>query len=69
MIWNIWQVSNPKLAELVAVEEPYRIDRDTGIAPTTRGKLKPATQQFIAFLQSPQGAAIFRRWGWITNDT
>jgi accessory colonization factor AcfC len=68
LIWNIWQVSNPKLAEQVAVEEPYRIYRDTGIAPTTRGKQQPASQQFIAFLQSPQGAAIFRRWGWIAND-
>ena len=67
LIWNIWQVSNPKLAEQVAVEEPYRIYRDTGIAPTTRGKQLPASQQFIAFLQSPQGAAIFQRWGWMTN--
>ena len=67
LIWNIWQVSNPKLAEQVAVEEPYRIYRDTGIAPTTRGKQLPASQQFIAFLQGPQGAAIFQRWGWMTN--
>ena len=67
LIWNIWQVSNPKLAEQVAVEEPYRIYRDTGIAPTTRGKQLPASQQFIAFLQSPQGATIFQRWGWTTN--
>jgi accessory colonization factor AcfC len=52
----------------VTVEEPYRIYRDTGIAPTTRGKSHPATQSFVAFLQSPQGAAIFKRWGWMTND-
>jgi len=51
----------------VAVEEPCRIYRDTGIAPITRGKQLPASQQFIAFLQSPQGAAIFQRWGWMTN--
>jgi accessory colonization factor AcfC len=67
LIWNIWQVSNPKLADQVAVEAPYRIYRDTGIAATTRGKQQPASQQFIAFLQSPQGAAIFQRWGWMTN--
>jgi len=67
LTWNIWQVSSPKLAELVPVEEPYRIYRDTAIAPTIRGKRKPAARQFIAFLQSPQGAAIFARWGWMTG--
>lgn len=66
LIWNIWQVSNPKLADAVPVEEPYRIYRDTGIAPTTRGKQRPETAQFMAFLEGPQGAAIFKRWGWMT---
>ncbi len=66
LIWNIWQVSNPTLAEQVAVEAPYRIYRDTGIAPTTRGKQQPAARQFIDFLQGKQGAAIFKRWGWMT---
>lgn len=67
LIWNIWQVSNPSLAEQVDVEAPYRIYRDTGIAPTTRGKQLPAALQFIDFLQSEAGAAIFKRWGWITQ--
>jgi accessory colonization factor AcfC len=68
LIWNIWQVSNPKLAEQVAVEAPYRIYRDCGIAPTTRGKQQPAATRFIAFLQSAQGKAIFKRWGWMTQE-
>ncbi|MGC9163633.1 MAG: extracellular solute-binding protein [Thiomonas sp.] len=67
LIWNIWQVSNPKLADLVEVEEPYRIYRDTGIAPTTRGKQKPQALRFVEFLQGPEGEAIFRRWGWMTG--
>lgn len=67
LIWNIWQVSNPKLADVVPVEEPYRIYRDTGIVATQRGRHRPQSQQFIAFLQSEPGAAIFRRWGWITE--
>ena len=69
LIWNIWQVSNPTLAEQVAVEAPYRIYRDTGIAPTARGKQQPAAQQFIDFLQGKQGAAIFKRWGWMTQGS
>jgi len=69
LIWNIWQVSNPTLAEQVAVEAPYRIYRDCGIAPTTRGKQQPAAAQFIAFLQGAQGKAIFKRWGWMTRET
>lgn len=64
VIWNIWQVANPKLAEVVAVEPEYVIYRDTGVALTTRGKAKPAAQQFVDFLKSPEGAAIFRKWGW-----
>ncbi len=67
LIWNIWQVSNPSLAEVVPLEEPYRVYRDTGIAVTTRGKQRADAQQFIAFLQGPEGAAIFKRWGWLTH--
>lgn len=66
LIWNIWQVSNPGLADVVPIEKAYRIYRDTGIAPTARGKLRPESAQFVQFLEGPKGAAIFRRWGWIT---
>nr|MDX8317385.1 accessory colonization factor AcfC [Agrobacterium rosae] len=37
IIWNIWQVANPKLADVVEVEPDYRIYRDTGIVLTERG--------------------------------
>lgn len=65
LIWNIWQVSNPSLADLVAVEPDYAIYRDFGAVPTTQGKTGTAGRQFIDFLASPEGAAIFRKWGWI----
>jgi hypothetical protein len=29
IIWNIWQVANPTVADLVEVEPEYRIYRDT----------------------------------------
>lgn len=67
LIWNIWQVASPELAEVVPLEEPYRIYRDTGIAPTTAGKQRPEAARFMAFLQSPAGAAVFRRWGWMAG--
>ena len=64
LIWNIWQVESPTLADVVNIAPEYAVYRDAGIAITTRGKLKPQTQRFVDFLQSPAGAAIFARWGW-----
>ncbi|SNB47247.1 substrate-binding domain-containing protein [Geobacter sp. DSM 9736] len=66
LIWNIWQVANRELAETVPLEPEYRIYRDTGIALTLQGKGKPAARGFADFLASPEGAKIFRKWGWIT---
>jgi len=64
LIWNIWQVSNSELADLVEVEEPWRIYRGTDIVLTERGRTNPKAQQFIEFLQSKAGQAIFIKWGW-----
>ena len=67
IIWNIWQVANPTVADLVEVEPEYRIYRDTGIGLTQVGLGKVAAKDFVTFLQSAEGAAIFRKWGWVTN--
>ena len=64
LIWNIWQVANPDLADVVPIEPGYRIYRDTGIALTRLGASNPAAKQFVEFLQSREGAKIFARWGW-----
>ncbi len=64
IIWDIWQVSNPTLADAVAVEPEYRIYRDTCVALTTAGDRKPEAKAFAEFLASPAGQAIFERWGW-----
>lgn len=66
LIWNIWQVANPQLADTVAIERDYAVYRDAGIAITTRAESKPAAKAFVAFLQSPEGARIFAKWGWKT---
>lgn len=67
LIWNIWQVSNPTLADVVAVEEPYRIYRDAGAVVTRHGKANPQAQAFVKFLASAEGRAIFKKWGWKTD--
>ena len=67
LIWNIWQVSNPDLASMVEVEEPYRIYRDAGAVVTRKGKANPQAQAFVDFLEAPEGKAIFRKWGWKTD--
>jgi accessory colonization factor AcfC len=67
LIWNIWQVASPTLADVVEIAPDYAVYRDTGIAITTRGKDKLQAQKFVEFLQSPVGAAIFAKWGWKTR--
>ncbi|MHB9100082.1 MAG: extracellular solute-binding protein [Sulfuricella sp.] len=67
LIWNIWQVANPTLADVVPIEKDYAIYRDTGIVVTKKGDQSPAAKQFMDFLKSPDGAAIFKKWGWITT--
>ena len=66
LIWNIWQVANPTLADLVKVSSNYVIYRDCGIALTKRGKNSAVAKEFIDFLTSRQGEGIFAKWGWIT---
>jgi accessory colonization factor AcfC len=69
LIWNIWQVANPTLADLVPVGADYVLYRDCGIALTQRGKDKPPARAFVEFLQSVDGARIFAKWGWMTPAT
>jgi accessory colonization factor AcfC len=66
LIWSIWQVSNPTLADVVPIEAKYAIYRDAGVAITLRGDTNPASQQFVDFLKFAKGAAIFKKWGWLT---
>ena len=64
LIWNIWQVANPQLAEVVEMDEPFRIYRDTGVVLTHKGQSRPQARAFVEFLQSPAGRKIFAKWGW-----
>ncbi|MHB1122510.1 MAG: substrate-binding domain-containing protein [Ramlibacter sp.] len=67
LIWNIWQVANPQLAEVVEMDEPYRIYRDTGVVLTAKGGATPQARAFVEYLKTPAAAQIFAKWGWRTN--
>lgn len=64
LIWNHWQIANPDVADLVAVEPDLTIWRSTSVAQTKRGLETPAARAFVAFLTSPEGEAVFKKWGW-----
>jgi hypothetical protein len=55
IIWNIWQVSNPNLADVVEVEPEFRIYRDTGIVLTNAGKAKPEAKPSLNTSLRPRG--------------
>jgi len=65
-IWNIWQVANRDLADLVPMSKPYVLYRDCGIALTKQGKGKELAKKFYEFVQSKDVARIFAKWGWTT---
>lgn len=67
LIWNIWQVANPTLADVVPVAPKWRIYRDCGTALTNRGRDKVSAREFLQFLRSREGGRIFAKWGWITT--
>lgn len=68
IVYDIWQVANPDLADLVPVSKRYVVYRSSGAALTKRGEQQPAARDFLVFLQSREGAAIFKKWGWMAGD-
>lgn len=67
LIWNIWQISNPDIADFVPVSDKYVIYRDCGVALTFKGEKNPLAKKFYEFLSSKEAAKIFKKWGWITE--
>lgn len=49
LIWNIWQVANPSLADTVPIEPRYAIYRDAGVAVTKRGRPTPRRSSLFTF--------------------
>lgn len=67
LIWNIWQVANPELADLVPLAPKWLVYRDCGVGLTARGTTRRHARELVQFLESPEGRRIFRRWGWSTG--
>lgn len=67
LIWDIWQVANPQLADLVVMEPEYRIWRSTSIVATRQGETRQAAADFVEFLLSDEGKAIFASQGWLAD--
>jgi accessory colonization factor AcfC len=63
--WNTWHIPLRGRAELIPVSRAYRVLRTCSIALTERGKSKPAAEDFVRFLKSPEASAIFDTWGWV----
>ena len=68
IVYNIWQVANPQLADIVPVSKEYVVYRSSGAALTKQGAQRPIAREFLEFLQSREGAAIFKKWGWMTGS-
>jgi accessory colonization factor AcfC len=66
LIWTTWQRESPVTADLVAIEPANTIHRSAGIALSTRTEQAALATEFADFLQSTEGGAIFRKWGWTT---
>ncbi len=64
LIYNIWEVANQSIADQVQIEPDLRIWRDCGVALTKRGSGSAKAKDFVAFLESAEGRAIFEKWGW-----
>lgn len=65
LIWTIWQKESPASADLINIEPESTIYRSCGIAITNRSERKALGKEFVNFLQSPTGQAIFLKWGWM----
>lgn len=64
IIYNIWQIAHPTVAEIVPIEPEFALYRDAGIALTNRSAGNPQAKAFYDFVLSDAGAAIFKKWGW-----
>ncbi len=67
LIWNIWQIANPEIADYVPVSPSYVIYRDCDIALTRKGEERETVREFYDFLLSERAAKIFKKWGWVTE--
>ncbi len=64
LVWNHWQIAAPEHADLVEIEEAFRIWRSGGTVLPENGASRAAVRRLAAFLAGPQGVRIFARFSW-----
>jgi len=64
IIFPIWSIAHPGLAQVVPLEPQYRLYRDCGVVLTRHGAGDPRARAFVDFLASPSGEKIFEKYGW-----
>ncbi|HXG94274.1 MAG TPA: substrate-binding domain-containing protein [Blastocatellia bacterium] len=62
--YESWHYRLKDMTDLVRLPAGERIHRGTPIAITSITKNRELAEQFIAFLKSDAGHAIFQKWGW-----
>lgn len=64
IIFPIWAVAHPGVADVVPLSPPYLIYRDCGTALTHKGEQQAHARAFLEFLGGPEGRRIFVKHGW-----
>jgi len=64
IIYNIWQIAHPQVAEIVPLGPHHVLYRDMDLSLTQNGKGKTGVEEFYRFVLGPQGKEIFQRFGW-----
>jgi accessory colonization factor AcfC len=59
--------AHPTESDAIRLEPGLEVVRDAGIALTIAGEAKPVAVLFYKFAHSPEGLAIFKRWGWCSR--
>ena len=67
LIFPIWSIAHPGLAQVVNLEPTYRVYRDCGIVFTKQGVMDKHARDFAAFLTGSEGKKIFEKYGWSEN--
>ncbi|GLQ99316.1 substrate-binding domain-containing protein [Dyella mobilis] len=64
IIFPIWALAHPGVADVVPLSPPYLVYRDSGVALTHRGEQQANARAFLEFLSGPEGRRIFVKYGW-----
>lgn len=64
IIFPIWAIAHPGVADVVPLSPPYLIYRDCGVALTHQGERQVNARAFLEFLGGPEGRRIFVKYGW-----